>query len=173
LITILGACQTQESTKRAALIKKAESGDAMAQCELGDMYRKLGWDNGCFDSECSIHSKDYAEAVRWYRKAAEQGHAQSQYGLGLMYTFHWGVPKDDAEAVRWYRKAAEQGLAEAQWSLSVAYANGKGVPKDHAEFTRWLDKAEEQKDALAQRDLWPGVCQRAVNQPDPKPQRNN
>ena len=43
------------------------------------------------------------------KKAAEQGHADAQYNLGLMYDYGGGVPEDDAEAVRWYRKAAEQG----------------------------------------------------------------
>ena len=55
--------------------------------------------------------EDDAEAVKWYRKAAEQGLASAQCYLGLRYDFGKGVPEDDAEAVKWYRKAAEQGLA--------------------------------------------------------------
>ena len=58
--------------------------------------------------------QDDAEAVRWYRLAAEQGDATAQYNLGLMYDEGEGVPQDDAEAVRWYRLAAEQGDASAQ-----------------------------------------------------------
>ena len=54
--------------------------------------------------------QDDAEAVRWYRLAAEQGDAYAQYNLGLMYRKGEGVPQDDAEAVRWYRLAAEQGM---------------------------------------------------------------
>ena len=52
---------------------------------------------------------DYAEAVKWYRKAAEQGHARAQYSLGFMYYNGRGVPQDYAEAMKWYRKAADQG----------------------------------------------------------------
>ena len=59
-------------------------------------------------------AKDYAEAVRWYRKAAEQGNANAQYNLGLMYEEGLGVAKDGAEAMRWFRKAAEQGYAKAK-----------------------------------------------------------
>ena len=51
-----------------------------------------------------------AEAFKWFRKAAEQGHAKAQYNLGLMYDKGQGVPQDYAEAVKWYRLAAEQGL---------------------------------------------------------------
>ena len=43
------------------------------------------------------------------RQAAEQGHADAQYNLGLMYDRGDGVPENDAEAVKWYRMAAEQG----------------------------------------------------------------
>ena len=56
--------------------------------------------------------QDYAEAVKWYRKAADQGDAFAQYNLGVMYDNGEGVPQDQAEAVKWYRKAAEQGDAE-------------------------------------------------------------
>ena len=55
-------------------------------------------------------AKDEAEAVKWYRKAAEQGNAYGQNNLGKMYANGLGVAKDEAEAVKWFRKAAEQGV---------------------------------------------------------------
>jgi TPR repeat protein len=55
-----------------------------------------------------------AEAVAWYRKAAEQGYAYAQFNLGFMYEEGRGVGQSDAEAVAWYRKAAEQGNAYAK-----------------------------------------------------------
>jgi uncharacterized protein len=55
--------------------------------------------------------QDYAEAVKWYRLAAEQGNANAQYNLGVMYDNGDGVVQDYAEAVKWYRLAAEQGNA--------------------------------------------------------------
>jgi uncharacterized protein len=51
--------------------------------------------------------QNYAEAVKWYRKAAEQGYAWAQYNLGFMYFHGQGVPQDYAEAAKWGRKAAE------------------------------------------------------------------
>ena len=59
-------------------------------------------------------AQDEAEAVKWYRKAAEQGNAGAQTNLGVAYHNGAGVPKDDAEAMKWYRKAAEQGDAAGQ-----------------------------------------------------------
>ena len=57
-----------------------------------------------------------AEAVGWYRRAAEQGDALGQNNLGVMYRDGRGVGQDAAEAVRWLRRAAEQGEAQGQSS---------------------------------------------------------
>ena len=97
--------------------------------------------------------QDYAEAARWYRKAAEQGNAKSQHNLGYMYDKGQGVPQDYAEAVRWYRKAAEQGNAKSQHNLGYMYQYGQGVPQDYAEAMRWYRKAAEQGHASAQLNL--------------------
>ena len=88
--------------------------------------------------------QDDAEAVIWYRRAAEQGHAGAQYSLGRMYDIGRGAPEDDAEAVRWFRLAAEQGEASAQYNLGVMYGTGEGVPQDDAEAVRWYRLAAEQ-----------------------------
>jgi TPR repeat protein len=58
--------------------------------------------------------QDYAQAIGWFRKAAEQGDANAQYALGFMYANGNRVPQDDAQAMGWLRKAAEQGNAAAQ-----------------------------------------------------------
>ncbi len=58
-------------------------------------------------------AKDKSEAVRWFRKAADQGNARGQYLLGVSYANGEGAAKDEGEAVKWYRKAAEQGHAGA------------------------------------------------------------
>ena len=62
-------------------------------------------------------AKDEREAVRWFRLAAEQGHAEAQSNLGASYALGQGVPWDEGEAVRWYRLAAEQGAPTAQVNL--------------------------------------------------------
>jgi hypothetical protein len=64
-------------------------------------------------------AQDYEEAVKWYRKATEQGFAWAQRNLGGMYWNGDGVVHDDAEAVKWYRKAANQGAADAQYNLAL------------------------------------------------------
>ena len=97
--------------------------------------------------------QDYAEAVRWYRKAAEQGYAKDQLILGDIYYLGKAVPQNMAGAAHWYRKAAEQGDPKAQSSLAHAYYSGEGVPQDYSEAARWNRKAAEQGYALAQQGL--------------------
>jgi hypothetical protein len=82
--------------------------------------------------------------VKWYRKAAEQGHAFAQDGLGSCYCEGQGVPQDFGEAVKWFRKAAEQGNATAQYNLGVCYQNGQGVPQNREEGLMWIRKAAAQ-----------------------------
>ena len=73
---------------------------------------------------------DYGKAVKWYRMAAEQGSADAQFALGVMYGNGDGVPRDYSEAVKWWRKAAEQGFAPAQYNLGKTLQEGQGVPQD-------------------------------------------
>ena len=57
--------------------------------------------------------QDDAEAVKWFRKAAEQGDASAQYNLGVMYEFSRGVPQDAVQAYAWLNIAAAQGSESA------------------------------------------------------------
>ena len=68
----------------------------------------------------------------WFRCAAEQGDANSQFNLGVYYLKGFGVEKDVAEAVRWFRKAAEQGDAVAQCNLGSCYLAGCGIDEHGA-----------------------------------------
>ena len=79
--------------------------------------------------------------MKWYHKAAEQGEANAQYNLGVMYDKGQGVPQDYREAVKWYHKAAEQGDASAQSTLGGMYYFGQGVPQDFVQAHMWFNLA--------------------------------
>ena len=98
-------------------------------------------------------AKDKKEAVKWFRKAAEQGAARAQFALGDCYYKGEGIEQDEKEAVKWYRKAADQGLADAQYNLGVCYYDGKGVEEDKKEAVKWFGKAADQGDADALKEL--------------------
>ena len=97
--------------------------------------------------------KDYKEAVRWYRKAAELGHAHAMGNLARKYYRGIGVPKDHREAFRWYRKSAEKDVLDSVASLGWLYYQGQGVPRDYAEALKWTRKAAEKDNPHALANL--------------------
>lgn len=123
--------------------RAAELGLAEAQYNLGFFYAVGG--HGV--------TKDEAEAVRWWRKAAEQGHADSRNLLAQSYLDGDGVDKDEAEAVRQWRIAAGQGDLRALNSLANAYYSGQGVKEDKAEAVRLYRAAAERGGGHAQHVL--------------------
>ena len=120
--------------------------------------------------------QDDTEAVAWFNKAADQGHAVAQYNLGAMYESRRGIVRDDAlaveryrkaieqgetyyhtsedaEAVAWYKRAADQGYAAAQNRLGVMYDEGLSVLKNDYQAVAWYRKAANQGYAYAQYNL--------------------
>ena len=96
---------------------------------------------------------DHVEAVKWVRKAAEQGLAGAQNELGLMYKNGRGVDQSYEKAAEWVQKAAEQGYAGAQYNLGLMYDNGRGVDQSYEKAVEWYLKAAEQGLASAQNNL--------------------
>lgn len=85
--------------------------------------------------------QDHVEAVKWYRKSANQNYASAQYNLGVVYREGQGVQQDFTESAKWFRMAADQGFARAQLNLGTMYINGQGVPKDYVQAHMWLSLA--------------------------------
>ena len=107
---------------------------------LAPLYAGADFDKGV----AAYEAEDYVTAAQEFKKAAEQGIAQAQYNLGVMYDNGEGVIQDDKEAVKWFRLAAEQGYARAQHNLGVMYRNGEGVRQDDKEAVTWYRLAAEQ-----------------------------
>ena len=98
-------------------------------------------------------ARDLAEAARWFRKAADQGLADAQNDLGVMYQEGLGVAQDSAAAVTWWRKAAEQGLPQAEYRLGAAYHRANGVEQNYEAALHWYRKAATQGEPEAQYEL--------------------
>ena len=90
------------------LTRCAEQEDAAAQFNLGWMY-------GAFldvrrpnahEKRGGLVPEDDEEAVRWFQLAADQGHANAQFMLGIMYTRGHGVQTDLVLAHMWYLLSA-------------------------------------------------------------------
>jgi TPR repeat protein len=105
-----------------------DEGNVDAQFNLGLLYSSGG--QGL--------PQDYAEALIWFRKAADQGDARAQVYLGGMYRVGRGVRQDYAQAVAWFRKAANQGNLFAQADLGEMYRDGQGAPQDLVRAYMWF-----------------------------------
>ena len=98
-------------------------------------------------------TQDYAEAMKWYLKAAEKGYDYAQNQLGNMYMDGSGVEVDYEEALRWYQKSADQGNAYGIMSIGIYY---HVVKDDTQEAVKWYQQAAEKGLAQSQANL--GNC---------------
>jgi hypothetical protein len=105
------------------------------------------------DAVAAYRRGDYATALSRWHRLAEQGDAEAQFHLGVMYESGQGGQRNDAEAIKWYRKAAEQGDAVAQFNLGIMHTNGVGVSQNDAEAARWCRLAADHGLAGAQFNL--------------------
>jgi hypothetical protein len=93
------------------------------------------------------------EAIKWFRLAAEQGHAEAQYKLGVMFDKGLGTSENPREALHWYTQAAAQGHGGAENNLGHLYHKGRGVPQDTAEAARWYQQAAAHGVTVGQQNL--------------------
>jgi TPR repeat protein len=106
---------------------QVEAGESIAQNNLGSMYA-----NGD-----GVPEND-AEAVRWYRMAAEQGLATAQNNLGVMYNNGEGVAQNFARAYLWLNLAAAGSQGDDR-ALFVEHRDGAAAnlsPADRAAAQR-------------------------------------
>ena len=54
------------------------------------------------------------QAVKWYRLAADQGDANAQLNLGVMFAIGQGVPQDHVQAHKWFNLAGTGGVEDGR-----------------------------------------------------------
>lgn len=126
--------------------KAANQGSANAAMQVGNVISVRAQETG--------DSGRMAEAVDWFRKAAEAGETSAQYNLAVLYNNGDDVPEDFTEAGYWYERAARNGSAPAQFRLGAYYFEGKGREANPGKAKRWFTEAlnngdERAKEALA------------------------
>ncbi len=136
---VLAWSHHRHATQWSTTQTQAERGDARAQFDLGSAYY--------YGKEIP---QNYAEALRWYKMAADQAEPRAEDALGYMYLTGRGVAEDHVEALRWYKRAAGHGGAKGQFDLGTVYGQGVVVPPDYLEASRWFRKAADQNYARAQ-----------------------
>lgn len=99
-------------TALPAVQRFADEGRAWAQSDIGSLYE-----------DGLVLNRDYAEAIYWYRSAAEQGYAGAQTNLGVMYAQGRGVAANRQTAIQWFQRAAKQGDVAARRNLETMGIN--------------------------------------------------
>lgn len=124
---VAAAANGQHAMAMRRLMPLAAKGDARAQFDVGFM-QAFGWGV----------PRNPAEAMAWYRKAADQGLAVAQHYLGVVYYNGEGVARDHGEASRWFSRAAAQGFAQSQYMLGLMMLDGRVVAQDVVQGYAWL-----------------------------------
>lgn len=124
--------------------KAAEQGYAPAQARLGDMLDT---------------AEDDKEAYQWYSKAAAQGNAAGEYGVGQMYLKGEGVAKDVEKAFRYISQAAEKDNLQAVLIMRDVFRVGSmGQAIDLAKSAEWDARAQK----IVARDAPPATAANAT-----------
>jgi TPR repeat protein len=147
------------------LLDAASQGHAIAAAQLGQLYSgaynvaprrqdAIRWyrqaaESGHIGAVFTLASallesgdpKQDSEAAEWLARAGAEGHAPSQFQLGVLYCTGKGVEKDLAKAVGWYENAARNGHALAKHNLGVMLINGMGVAADPERGSRLVKEA--------------------------------
>ncbi|NQT27962.1 sel1 repeat family protein [candidate division KSB1 bacterium] len=120
------------------LCQAAMDGDADAQYHIGKIFSNPKW------------KPDYLRAAVWFGRAADQGHVDAQFWLGLLYDAGLGLTENNRAARCWYKIAADQGHKDALVMLGSIYLQGNGVPRDPLAAVLYLKKAAFQGHPIAQ-----------------------
>ncbi len=131
----VAARNSQQVAKALELFRLAAGrGEARAMMELGKDYR----------SGADGVTKDPAQAVTWFEKAANAGNTSGMVYLASMYVAGEGVARDDRQAASWYEKAANAGSVSGMDAIGQLYNTGRGVSrKDYAQAVKWFTQAAE------------------------------
>jgi TPR repeat protein len=126
-VALFVSCENLETNR---ILRKAKKGDPAAQTSAGSMYLSGQY-----------VPRDYVEAAKWFRKAADQGNAEAQHYLGSMYRNGEGVQQDYTEAIKWLRKAANQGDVLSQSAIGEMFVKGEGVTQNNITAYMWFEIA--------------------------------
>ena len=141
-IYALGAQQLADNRAFRAQFELAQGGKAEDQYQLACLYHA---------GKGTI--ADPAEAFKWCRKAAEQGHPRAIKSLASSYRDGDGVEQDERAMVSWLRKAAVLDDADAQCELSIHLSQNGATDAERAEADKWLRKAATLGQPIAQANL--------------------
>lgn len=113
------------------VLESAQKGKASSQYAIARLY-ELG----------NRVKSDNAKAIEWYTKAADQGHVDAAYRLGLIYYKGvGGFQINLKKAFRYISQAANKNHKNSQANLAKMYENGDGVKRSEELSDYWYEQA--------------------------------
>ena len=99
--------------------------------------------------------KNYPEAYKWFKSAADKNNYIAQYNVGLMIENGVGdvVKKDPVKAFQYYLKSGNQGYYLAQHALGRMYVEGIGTTQNYTRGMGWYKLAADQGHVDSQKNL--------------------
>jgi TPR repeat protein len=136
IVVVLFGCKKNDSKDVSEMTvpelqMAAQQGNNQAMNKLGLLY-DLGQEG---------ITQNFDEAVKWFRKAANDKDPEAQYWMSYVYLHGTGVDKNLSEAVKWFRLSADVGQPWAQTVLGHLYERGLGVEKDDKKAFDYIKKA--------------------------------
>ena len=116
-----------------ALARAQDANDPKAMAMLGELH-----------SNALGIKRDYAEAAKWYRKAADLGDREAMFALGMLHMSDHNGQGDREQGIKWLTKAAELGNPKAAYNLALLHMDGQSMPRD---FTRAAELLRQSADA--------------------------
>ncbi|AFH49564.1 TPR repeat protein [Ignavibacterium album JCM 16511] len=114
------------------LLQEANSGDALAQHELG-IRLLLG----------EGMAADTAQAVKWIKLAADQNLSAAAYNYGILLMNGWGVDWNPFEAFRYFKLAASKGMPQAQYVTGILFTDNLVVSRNWEKAYYFINLAKE------------------------------
>ncbi|MEI7669741.1 MAG: tetratricopeptide repeat protein [Pseudomonadota bacterium] len=114
---------------------QAENGDAEAQYDLAEAYRKG-----------ESVEQDEREAAKWYKESASQGYPDAQFAMGFVYRGGNGMPMDKVMSYMWFYLSVKNGDQRA-----IGLMNDLAWSMTESEIDEGRRKADEWKVAIQER----------------------
>jgi TPR repeat protein len=134
------------------LERLAERGNVEAQLKLGEVLR-WGKPPAVDPSDDMTIKPNIPAAIKWLKRAADQGDKRGYDGLWRIYGHKGNV--DEEKILHYLLIAAQKGAANAQSFLGRCYMEGSilPVPQNYSEGVKWLRKAARSGHNIAQEEL--------------------
>ncbi|MBA3813974.1 MAG: sel1 repeat family protein [Alphaproteobacteria bacterium] len=142
--------QTVEPTESPLRLGKNASDESVDIDNAGRLGSEKQYQIGCRYYNGVGTDINYEEAFKYYKKAADQSHANAQYMVGSMYYGGTGTCPNNKEAFKYYKNAADQNHADAQYMVGSMYDDGIGTSKNNKESLQYYKEAADQDHTEAQ-----------------------